>query len=67
MKPQCHEVLKYLKRHGSITPLAAQTMLGISRLASRVYDLRAAGYEIRSERRRVKTRSGWANVSRYSL
>ena len=45
-KTQNYELLKYLIRYGSITPLKAWTSLGIYRLSGRIYDLRHMGVEI---------------------
>jgi hypothetical protein len=43
---QCHTVLTYLKRHGSITAMQAMTEFRCYRLAARIKDLRDMGYEI---------------------
>lgn len=42
---QCKLVLDHITRYGYVTQLAASNY-GIDRLASRVYDLKQAGYEI---------------------
>lgn len=49
LKPQVRDLLTYLERHGSVTPLEALSELGIYRLAARVSDLKAAGYGVTSE------------------
>jgi len=43
---QCDRVIDYIKQHGSITQLEAMTELGVFRLASRINDLKRAGYGI---------------------
>lgn len=45
-KTQCEQILDYISEFGSITSLEAITELGCLRLASRVSDLRKAGYNI---------------------
>lgn len=40
------KVLKYMKEYGSITSLEAMKDLGVSRLASRINELRNEGIEI---------------------
>jgi len=46
MKPQCLAVLQHLQTRGSITQREALRMYGISRLASRISDLKEMGYDI---------------------
>jgi hypothetical protein len=43
-------VLKHLKRHGTITPVQALNLYGCFRLAARVYELRARGFVIETEK-----------------
>lgn len=45
-KTQCEQIIEYINEFGSITPLEAMTELGCMRLASRINDLRKAGYNI---------------------
>lgn len=45
---QATDVLDYIDRNGSITSMEAYD-LGITRLASRIHDLRSIGIDIRSE------------------
>ena len=45
---QCETVLKHIRLFGSITALEAQKAYGIMWLASRISDLKKAGYDIRS-------------------
>ena len=42
-------ILKHLKRYGKITDVQAFNNFGIRRLSGRIYDLRADGYQIRTE------------------
>jgi hypothetical protein len=46
---QCERVVQYCKDFGSITTLQAFTDLGVTRLASRINDLKKQGYVIKSE------------------
>lgn len=46
---QTEKVLKYIRDFGSITSKQAMDDLGIMRLASRISDLKQAGYDVRSE------------------
>lgn len=54
---QCQKVLKRIEDKGSITTMEAFEM-GITRLASRVHDLRRMGINIVSETVYVKNRDG---------
>ena len=66
-KTQCEVVLDFIKDHGSITARQAYH-LGIMRLASRISDLKRAGFDIVSDTVKVKNRDGsFAYVSRYSM
>ena len=58
------ELLAYIKKHGSITPMESLMKLGIYRTAARVYDLRDAGHNIETDI--IETTSG-ARVARYRL
>jgi hypothetical protein len=52
---QAQDILQYMQKYGSITPLAALRDLGCFRLAARIYDLEQQGWKI--PRETVKTRS----------
>ena len=39
-------ILAHLKEAGSITPSEAKSLLGITRLAARIYDLRSQGVDL---------------------
>lgn len=61
-------ILKYLKVHGSITPLDALREFGCMRLASRISELRCMGYDITSEMEITKNTAGQAvHYARYRL
>ena len=55
---QAERILKYINDFGSITSLQAMQDLGVMRLASRITDLKQAGYEIDSEYVHSKNRYG---------
>ena len=58
MKPQCQQILNWLKEKGSLTPAEAYQELGIYRLSGRIKDLRDAHYDIRTELTTYKTDTG---------
>ena len=65
---QCEMVYDYLRKNGCITQLEAAEELGCWRLASRISDLRSAGYDIRSEKVTKKNRYGKpVSFARYYL
>lgn len=43
---QCKQILEYMRKHGSITPLEALEYCGSFRLSARIKNLRDAGYSI---------------------
>lgn len=55
---QNQRLLAYLRQHRTITPMQAWDRLGIYRLGARVYDLRAEGHPISSDRTTVSNRFG---------
>lgn len=55
---QTEKVLDHIKEFGSITPLDALKEYGIMRLASRVSDLKRAGFPIVREMETSKNRNG---------
>lgn len=55
---QTERILRYINDFGSITSLQAMQDLGVMRLASRITDLKQAGYEIDSEYVHSKNRYG---------
>ena len=65
---QLKEVVEYMQKHGGITQLEALNHIGCGRLASRICDLRDAGYKISSRYVLVQNRRGvYVRVKRYSL
>ena len=61
-------VLAYIRAYGSITTLEAFRDLGISRLASRICDLKKQGYVFRRDTAKGKNRFGKrVHFTRYSL
>ena len=65
---QCERIIDYMNKFGSITTMEAFSDLGITRLASRIHDLREDGYEIEREIIRGKNRFGEpVHYMRYSL
>lgn len=68
MKPQARTVLEHLKLGKAITSLDALALYGISRLAARIGEIRAAGYEVTADRRSVTKADGTtAHVASYRL
>lgn len=55
---QCERILKALQENGSITSLEAMQEFGIMRLASRINDLKRAGFNISREMIKGKNRHG---------
>ena len=53
---QSERIIKSMNDFGSITTLEAFTELGITRLASRIHDIRRMGIEIESETVKGKNR-----------
>lgn len=65
---QCEKILRHMEKYGSITSLEAMQEYGIMRLASRVSDLKKAGFHIRVETACGKNRFGEAtSYARYRL
>lgn len=65
---QNERILRHLQVYGSITPIEALSEYGIMRLASRVSDLKRAGYAIASVTETGKNRFGEdTHFSRYFL
>ena len=55
---QCEAVLKYLEEFGSITTYDSFIQLGVTRLASRIVDLRREGYSFKKDWVTKKNRYG---------
>lgn len=58
MATQCEQVMEYMERFGSITTMQAYEDLGVTRLASRINDLRNQGIDIEGTTRTGKNRFG---------
>jgi hypothetical protein len=55
---QCEKILQYMNEYGAITPIDALREFGCMRLASRISDLRKAGFVIHKEMASAKNRNG---------
>ena len=55
---QTELIIRHMRDYGSISSLTAMQEYGIMRLASRINDLRAQGYDIVSETKTGKNRYG---------
>lgn len=65
---QCERILRHLQDYGSITQAEAVTEYGCYRLGARIWDLKAQGVPIRSERVTGKNRYDEpVSFSRYSI
>lgn len=65
---QNERIIEYCKTFGSITTLDAFKDLGVTRLASRIHDLRVAGYEFNDEFVSSRNRYGEkVSYKRYTL
>jgi hypothetical protein len=63
---QALSILKHLQK-SPITSMEAFQNYGVTRLASRIYDLKKEGHEIVSQMKQVKTRYGTTSVKQYKL
>lgn len=66
-KTQCDAILDFMQKNGFITQKEAINELYIYRLASRICDLKKAGYGIKTEFVQVNTPYGHTHIARYSL
>ena len=66
---QKEEILQYIKEHGSITPLDAFYKLGITKLATRISEMRKDGITFKIETVKYKNKYNTRTVrfARYSL
>ncbi len=67
MAGQIDRVLDYMEQHGTITAAEAMSALRVGHLASRITDLRQAGYAIRKEMIKGENEYGTYTYARYSL
>jgi len=63
---QALSILKHLQK-SPITSMEAFQKYGVTRLASRIYDLKKEGHEIVGYMKPVKTRYGTTSVKQYKL
>lgn len=65
---QSMKIIKYMMDFGSITPIQAMKDLGVMRLAARISDIEAEGWEIIHERETGENRYGEKTTyARYRL
>lgn len=64
---QTQQVLAYIRRFGSITPLEALRKLGCFRLGARCYELKQEGVPITKTMVRVRGGNGYTYVAKYFL
>lgn len=65
---QYESILKYINDFGSITPMEAFSDLGITKLATRISEMRKGGMEFHKEPMKTKNRYGKpVRFMRYSL
>lgn len=58
MMTQKDEIERYIREHGSITPMDAFNDLGITKLATRVSEMKRDGIRIIGELEKEKNRNG---------
>ena len=61
---QCEQIIEYLNQFGSITPMQAFADLGITKLATRVSEMRRDGREFKIET--VKSTNRFGKTVRYA-
>lgn len=61
---QCEQIIEYLHQFGSITPMEAFADLGITKLATRVSEMRKDGREFKIET--VKSTNRFGKTVRYA-
>lgn len=67
-KSYTEDVLKFMKKNGSISSMEAITNFGCTRLSAVIYMLRQEGHKIVSERIKFKNRHGnTGNYAKYIL
>ena len=65
---QREEILKYIEEFGSITPMEAYSELGITKLATRISEMRRDGMAFKIETVSVKNRYGkTVSYAKYSF
>ena len=61
---QREAIIKYISEFGSITPLQAFADLGITKLATRISEMRKDGMQFRIET--IKSKNRYGNVTHYA-
>ena len=65
---QCERIIDYIKQFGSISPLEAFRDLGVTKLATRISEMRKEGQAFNQEYEKAKNRFGeTVYYMRYSL
>ena len=65
---QVEKILQHIERYGSITPLEAVKEYGIMRLASRICDIKRAGYIVQKTTETSENRDGEkVRYARYTI
>lgn len=65
---QTEKIIRHIEEHGSITPLEALQEYGIMRLASRMCDIKRAGYIVHKTTETAKNRYGEpVRYARYTI
>ena len=62
---QCERILKYMDDFGSISTMQAFMDLGVTRLASRIHDLRRMGVGI--EKRTVSKHNRYGEITHFAV
>lgn len=64
---QAERIIDFMEEHGSITPMEAFNKLKITKLSTRISEMRASGMEIDGEMVTKKTKYGTTRFMRYTL
>lgn len=65
---QADKIINYIQKYGSITPLDALREFGCMRLATRIFELKADGYKIKSVMEKSTNKNGdKVHYARYFL
>lgn len=63
LKPKAKDILAYLRKRSTITPLVALTTFGTMRLAAHIFDLRKAGFEIETRMKEDEAGNEYASYT----
>jgi hypothetical protein len=64
---QAERIIEFMEEHGSITPMEAFNKLKITKLSTRISEMRASGMEIDGEKVTKKNKYGKTRFMRYTL